>query len=405
MKSFDVQNMSRTALPKRRAVIGIILTLFILVAGISSIWVFIYTSTPTKQVNGVQPPPYSMHRPEEIPASSHRAQSMAATERATTLMPWGIALDNVHGFVWVAEPGCQAVPKCPSTISGIIGQYAFSDDNFIQDFKEPDGYSSPLFLIVNKDGHIWFTQPNSDAIGEFDPQNESWHQWSVKKGSVPYDLTFDTHGNIWFTEFSANNIGFFNPHTHILVENPIPTANSNPYGITVDPQGKIWFAENKLGVGQIGSFRPTLSGTIKITEYPVGAQYPHLITTDRVGNIWYSEGFTGSIGEFNPTTGQVNDFPLNLNTCSNPTTCTGTHISGINVDSKGNVWFTDTLSQHIGYLIPSTGQVVTRTLDVVKNPHPYDGLTVDSSDRVWFTELFGLNITMWPAGAVKQKGK
>jgi streptogramin lyase len=405
MENSDVQKELRTSLLKRRAMIGLILTLLILVVSITSIWLFIYTSTHVKQPKMMQPKPYSVHRSEEIPASAHHAQSMAATERATTLMPWGIALDNVHGFVWVAEPGCQAVPKCPSTIPGIISQYALSDGNFIQDVKEPDGYSSPLFVTVDLDGHIWFTQPNSDAIGEFDPQQKIWNQWSVKRGSIPYDLTFDTHGNIWFTEYHANNIGFFNPHTHTLVENPVPTANSEPYGITVDAKGKIWFAENRFGVGQIGSFAPTSSGTIKITEYAVGAIRPHLITTDRAGNIWYSGGYTGYIGEFNPTTGNSNNFFVSLGPCSSSATCTTTHISGIQVDNEGNVWFIDSISQRVGYLIPSTGQVVTRTLDIAENPHPDDGLVVDSSDRVWFTEQFGLNITMWPAGAVQQKSK
>ena len=397
VKSFDDQHVSRTSFPKIRAIIGI--ALFILIAGTSSIW--LYTSTHIKQPPKVQLRPYSVHRSEEIPASPHRTQSMVPTEQPTTLTPWGIALDNVRGFVWIAEPGCQAVPKCPLTIPGIIGQYALSDGNFIQDFREPRGYSSPLFLIVDSDSHIWFTQPNSDAIGELDPQNNIWSEWSVKRGSVPFDLTFDRRGNIWFTEFNANKIGFFNTHTHSLVENPIPTANSEPYGITVDPQGKIWFAENRLGLGQIGSFTPTPSGTIKITEYSVGTLRPHLITADRAGNIWYSEGFSGDIGEFSPTTGNVNTFFVSPSTC--PVPCTKTHISGIQVDSKGNVWFTDAISQRVGYLVPSTGQVMVRSLDPAENPHPNDGLIIDSSDRVWFTEQFGLGVSMWLASTANQK--
>src|SRR6266566_2495204 len=355
VKSFDDQHVSRTSFPKIRAIIGI--ALFILIAGTSSIW--LYTSTHIKQPPKVQLRPYSVHRSEEIPASPHRTQSMVPTEQPTTLTPWGIALDNVRGFVWIAEPGCQAVPKCPLTIPGIIGQYALSDGNFIQDFREPRGYSSPLFLIVDSDSHIWFTQLN------------------------------------------ANKIGFFNTHTHSLVENPIPTANSEPYGITVDPQGKIWFAENRLGLGQIGSFTPTPSGTIKITEYSVGTLRPHLITADRAGNIWYSEGFSGDIGEFSPTTGNVNTFFVSPSTC--PVPCTKTHISGIQVDSKGNVWFTDAISQRVGYLVPSTGQVMVRSLDPAENPHPNDGLIIDSSDRVWFTEQFGLGVSMWLASTANQK--
>jgi len=325
---------------------------------------------------------------------------MVASQATTGLMPWGAAFDYVHGFVWVAEPGCVPNPKCPSGIQGVIGQYALSDGNFIANFDEPGGYSDPLFVVVDRDGNIWFTQPSSDALGEYVPQDESWHQWHLKRGSTPFDLTIDTQGNLWFTEFGTNDIGFFDPLTQTLVENSIPTPNSNPYGITVDAQGTAWFTENAAGVDQIGSFKPTTSGTVKITEHAVGTVRPHLITTDRAGNVWYSGGFGGDIGEFYPRSGNSIRFLVDQGTCLSPTACPGTHISGIAVDSKNNVWFTDSLSQRVGYLLPATGQVVVKTLRE-NNAHPYDGLIIDSSDRVWFTEEFGLTLNMWTARSVK----
>jgi streptogramin lyase len=383
----------------KRTIISIVLALLLIIAGTSSFLIFRCMFARTEQSKVVHPPPYSVHRSEEVPFSSHRALSMVANQKATALAPWGIALDYLHGFVWVAEPGCEPQPRCQSTIQGVLGQYALSDGNLIANFNEPAGYSSPLFVAVDGDGNVWFTQPNNDAIGEFDLRDKSWNQWHLKKGSSPFDLAFDTHGNLWFTEFNDNEIGFFNPVTQAVVENPIPTPNSNPYGITVDSRGTVWFAENATGVDQIGSFTPTLSGTVKITEHAVSNLRPHLITTDRVGNVWYSGGFGGNIGEFNPRSGNSKNFNVFNGTCT-PSACAGTHISGISPDSKGNIWFTDSLSQRVGYLIPPTGQVVTRTI-TASNAHPFDGLIIDSSDRVWFTEEFRLTIAMWPASIVK----
>ncbi len=388
---------------KKWATIGILLVLFaIIMAGITA---FLLSNSASPFARHAPPkvvlqPPYTVHRSEEVPFSSHREQSDVESQETTALLPWGIALDNARGFMWVAEPGCELKPKCPATTQGILGQYAYSDSNFIQNFIEPIGYSSPLFVAVDKNGNVWFTQPETDAIGEFDIQSQNWNQWPLQKGSAPYDLTFDTSGNLWFTEWNTNKIGFFNPQTGQVVENPIPTPNSNPYGITVDPGGAIWFSENAPGVDQIGRFTPTPSGIIKITEHAVGAVRPHLITSDQAGNIWFSGGFNGDIGEFNPRTAQNTIFVVFQGVCLSPANCTGTHISGIDVDNKGNVWFTDSLSQRVGYLVPATGQVVARTIQS-SNSHPYDGLLVDSSDRVWFTEEFGLRLTVWPASAVK----
>ncbi|HYU73086.1 MAG TPA: hypothetical protein VEL31_10440, partial [Ktedonobacteraceae bacterium] len=262
----------------------------------------------------------------------------------------------------------------------------------------PQGYSSPLFVAVDADGNVWFTQPSTDALGEFNPLTQSWHSWPVKKGSAPFYLTFDKQGNIWFTEYNSSNIGFFNPHTHKLVENPTPTANSNPYNIAVDPQGTFWFSENAPAISQIGSFTPTQSGTIKITEYPVNTLRPHMITSDRAGNIWFTGGFQGTIGEFNPRSGNSKSFLVYAGFCYF-SACKGAHISGINVDSKDNVWFTDSIGSRVGYLIPATGQVVAQTSKL--NTHPYDGLAIDSSDRVWFTQEYTLSLAMWPAGTLK----
>ncbi len=384
---------------KTKIILSIVLALLIISAGTGVLLLFGFPFAQTAPPKTVRQPPYTPHRSVEVPFSTHRALSMEASVQATALLPWGFAFDYRNGFTWVAEPGCEPKIKCPSTVQGVLGQYALSDGTLIQNLNEPNGYSSPLFVAIDQNGNVWFTQPDSNALGEYHPQNQTWNQWPLRKGSLPFDLAFDKNGNLWFTEFDGNAIGFFNTRTHKIVENPVPTAGSNPYGIAIDNSGTFWFTENGPGIDQIGSFTPTLSGTTKITEHSVGVQRPHMITTDQAGNIWYSAGFDGKIGEFTPRTGNSTLFSVYLGACLNPATCTGTHISGIEVDKKGHVWFTDSLSQRVGYLIPSTGQVIARTLNT-SNAHPNDGLVIDSSDRVWFTEEFRLTLTMWPAGTI-----
>lgn len=385
---------------KRIVAISLILCAIIL-AGAGT---FLLVSQSSPFSSSAQPtvtpqPPYKVHRSQEVPFALHRALSTVADQQATQLLPWGIAVDYAHGFVWVGEPGCEPKPKCTANTQGLLGQYAYSDGGLIQNLNEPSGYSSPLFVALDKSGNVWFTEPETDAIGEFNTQSQSWNQWFLKSGSAPFDLIFDNAGNLWFTEFGSDKIGFLNPQTSKVVENSVPTPNSSPYGIAMDPSGNMWFTENALGVDQIGSFTPTPTGTVKVIEHAAGVIRPHLIAADKAGNIWYSGGFDGDIGEFQPRSGSSTLFVVYRGVCVSPANCTGTHISGIYVDSKGNVWFTDSLSQRIGYLVPSTGQVVARTIHT-SNSHPYDGLFVDNDNRVWFTEEFALTLDMWPASAV-----
>ncbi len=163
------------------------------------------------------------------------AHADAPTIQETALpssTPWGVSFDKV-GNVWVAEPGCDPKPTCGPQI-GSIAEYNRQTFTLEQNYTEPSGFSSPLFLALNASGNAWFTEPATDAIGELTPNNGSptWQQYSVPTANaMPYDLTFDSSGNLWFTEFGASNIGEFNPSTGQFHETPTPSASSNPYGI------------------------------------------------------------------------------------------------------------------------------------------------------------------------------
>src|SRR5579875_501850 len=344
---------SRDVRRSSKAVIGVGVGLLIVIV-LVGVGLYIAGGSLFSQVPVAPQMLVQRNRSNETPAVAHRAQTTIASQAPTSTMPWGIAIDERRGFVWVGEPGCEPLVTCHEVIAGTIGQYALADGSFIRAYGEPPGFSSPLFVALDAAGNIWFTQPNSDAIGELNPQTESWQQWAVTKGSMPYDLLIDKNGNIWFTELKAGKIGFFDPRTHKLVENPVPTPNSQPYGITMDPQG----------------------------------------------NVWFTGGFQGTIGEFNPTTSDSRSFFVSSNICPNPDACYNTHISGIGVDSHGNVWFDDSLSQRVGYLNPRTGQVVTKRLPN-KIAHPYDGLVVQSNGTVWFTQQDILLLAMWPSGTLK----
>lgn len=338
-----------------------------------------------------------------------RIQSTSPHRASTKTNPWGIALDEQRGFVWVAEPGCDMAPLCQSAFPAYLGKYALADGSLIATYPEPviEGsvaYSSPLFVQVSPDGHVWFTEPNSNAIAEFDPDERRFLQWKTTPGSAPYDLIFDANGNLWFTELTGNSIGFFNTRTYHVTETPLSTPDSRPYGITLDHQGHIWFAENRQGQEQIGTFTPTLSGQISITEYPIdtapGAR-PHLITADLHDDIWISEGFSGTLARFSPATRKVTRYSVAL-PCRRANNCT--HISGITADAQNRIWFTDSLNATVGYLIPNSGAIRAR---LIKDPaaHPHDGLTLQSNGTVWFTEQygeqhFGPALVMCPGGVL-----
>jgi len=301
----------------------------------------------------------------EAPETDHGAQVNKQGQTHVQKNPWGVAVDNAHGFIWVAESGCnfpEINVKCETTFPGMIAKFSLADGSLLGEYPQPAGYSSPAFVAVDTIGNVWFTQPTTDAIGKFDPVTLTWSQWKTGANTSPFDLVFDKNGNLWFTLYLSNQIGFMNPKTLRIVLNGVPTPTSFPYGITIDPKGTIWFAENAKGASNVASFTPTTGGPISIYEHRVlsaarGTVRPHKIVADPAGRIWYTEGFSGAIGLFNPATNNSTDYKVNT-PCPPGKRDACSHPSGIAVDAKGNIWFTDSRGACIGYLVHGYGNKI-----------------------------------------------
>ncbi len=341
--------------------------------------------------------------------SQSKAHATGITQTATAANPWGLVVDG-SGHIWVAEPACDASPTCGTPPPGVISEYNLADNTKVNDFHTNSNYN-PVFLALDSHGNVWFTDSTHNAIGELIPGSNTWAEYPLAtSNAIPYDLVF-SNGNIWFTEFGASKIGFFNTTTHTFTENAIPTTNANPYGITVASNGSIWFTENnQTNPGTLGSFTPTTSGTLAagaISEHAITHKGPHLLTSDSHGNIWFTEGFNGYVGEY--TAGQQDvEYNVAVGICSQgtpgvtPTACSGTHTSGIAVDGNGKVWFDDSLVGRVGYIDPTTGTYVTRSLITANDlaPHPHDGLVVDNNNNVWVSEQNGFMLDKLPPGSV-----
>lgn len=303
--------------------------------------------------------------------------------------PWGTAFDS-KGNVWLALPGCNPSPVCTSsTPPGKIAVFNPDTSSWVTTYQLPDDFAQPLFLAFDAQGRIWFPMFMDNALGMYNPANNTFQKWSVPTDySGPWAIAIDHHGQIWFTEHYTNKIASFDPVSHTFKEIATPIANSQPYGITVDADNNVWFTENNPTAALIGEY--TAGGKLleyKIRNNPPKRLTPHLITVAPNGNIWWSEGGVGEIGELQvalaiPGTNQgVTEYtyPLTCGTC-------GTHTSGISVDSSGLVWFDDSLQGIFGSF-PDSGK---GTFTIYKTPtpysHPHDGLRVDAQNRIWFDE-------------------
>ena len=328
------------------------------------------------------------------------ARASSVNQTPTLDSPWAIVFDG-SGNAWVAEPNCNPAPQCSAPPNGAIEEFNLSGGHpaLVHQYAAPAGHFNPTFLQLDGAGHVWFTDPTNNAIGEVTLSSDTWQEFPTPTAnSAPVGLILDKHGNLWFTERNANQIGFYNIGTPGFHETAVATASSQPYGLAYDSAHDIiWFDED--AAANIGKFTVSLTGTITITIIPVN-NVPHLIYMDGAGNLWFSEQGADTIGEYNPTT-QVNTvFSVAGSICPTPsvtpTTCTNTFIGGVAVDSAGLVWFDETQNGLIGSLNPTTKAVNLFSLGAGTGPG--DGLNVDSHNNVWVSMLYAKQLGELPAG-------
>src|SRR6266849_7800440 len=312
--------------------------------------------------------------------------------------PWRTAFDS-SGRVWVALPGCDLAPTCPSsTPPGKLALFDPNAQNWAAIVAMPAGYGQPLFVAVDQSGKVWFTMPVTNSIGVYDPVSSTVAHGAVPTPSAgPWGIAIDSKGTIWFTEHYGNQIGSFDPNSQTFHEVATPAANSLPYGITVDVSNNIWFTENNDSIALIGEY--TNQGVLneyKIRNTPTAGTglTPHLITIDPNGNIWWSEGFASAIGMLNVAAAQpgTNNGVTEYQYTPSCSSC-GSHTSGISADKQGLIWLDDSLQNTFGSF-PLGGGSFSFYNSPTPGGHPNDGLNVDSQNRVWFDEEFASKLAV-----------
>lgn len=211
----------------------------------------------------------------------------------------------------------------------------------------------------------------------------------------------DHEGRIWFGEMGRNYLAVFDPRTQTFRQITPPHGLSGIMGVEVASDDTIWFAEQYANY--IGHYFPT-TGQFQVYQLPTfktpdpsnpGKKLtlpsaPNDIAIDAQGNIWFTELNADAIGELDPHTGSLKQYPL-----------AGTNRTqkftpyGITVDPQGMIWFTGVSSDRVGRLDPQTGKIT-----YFSKPGLTSGLMEITSDRhgtIWITSFSnGLLLSLDP---------
>lgn len=201
----------------------------------------------------------------------------------------------------------------------------------------------------------------------------------------------DHAGRLWFGEMGHNYLAVFDPRSQAFRQMTPPHGHSGIMGVLVAPDDTIWFAEqyaNYIGhyfpnTGRYETYRlPTLrvpdpSNTGKTFTLPSA---PNDVALDAHGDVWFTELNADSLGQLDPHTGIIQQYPL-----SAKRSVQTLDPYGVTVDPQGMVWFTESSTNHIGRLDPTTGKVSLFTMP--GRDTPLMEIASDAHGTIWATSF------------------
>ena len=183
----------------------------------------------------------------------------------------------------------------------------------------------------------------------------------------------------------------------ILTEYELPRPDlTEPHDVVVDPKGTgtVWYSN--FGEQTLGELDPK---TGKVTEYPLPLLKPDAPTGslnlefDPAGNPWVAMMYQQAIATLDRKTGKVTTYPL-APEHQNPKVQIGM-LDPRNSDVDGKVWFSEGGSRTLFRLDPKTGTMeqIDQFRSVPKNvAHAEYGIVSDPQNNIWFFDFADRNV-------------
>ncbi len=212
----------------------------------------------------------------------------------------------------------------------------------------------------------------------------------------PLAITTDPQGNVWFAQTNTGNIAKFDPATEQFTEYENPSwpegGRSMMWGIDYSYDGTLWYTDDALD--SIWKFS-TNDLTYERINYPAsGDSLPQHIKI-RGGQIIINDFYGGKLSLFDTRQSEQQSYQ-NI-----PTPIPGSFVAGFDVDSGGNIWYTNWILQEGGALVKFDYEGLSETAETSDNStapkfsNAYRlpsslgtpiGLSVDQNDDIWIAD-------------------
>jgi virginiamycin B lyase len=256
----------------------------------------------------------------------------------------------------------------------------------VTEYDLPRKEAMPHDVIVDADGHPWYSDFGSLFVGELDPKTGKVTDYPLPvvrpeqpKGTL--DLQFDPAGNVWVAMMYQAGLTKIDRKTKELKTYPFPKEwlGYNTQASMVSPNhsdvdGKVWTNDQEPH----NSYRLD----VKTGEYenlgqskdPGGKQISaYGMPTDLQNNLYQLEFGGTNIGLRDAKTGKVTIYR---------TPTQGSKPRRGLVDSQNRLWFAEYGTNAIGFFDPKTAEIKEYPLPT-KWGDPYDVVPTKDASEVW----------------------
>ena len=254
---------------------------------------------------------------------------------------------------------------------------------FTLDDKQFSSYEffgiSTIFLDIDHDGKIWFTDTPNSKIGNFDPKTEKFEVIEIppltakSPYSIPIALKVDFDNNIWVAVVDKDMLLVYNQDSKEFEEFlKLPTVESGPSALLLDDNGNMWFAESLSGkIGVVDS------KTFEITEFApdTSLDEPFALLFDKSGSLWISEHTGPGITKFNSMLETFEHVKA-----PNPESLP----FGMAIDKYDNIWFGQHVTDELGVYDPYNDQLIEVSIPTPESFTQF--IAADDKGDIWFVE-------------------
>ncbi|MBI2111898.1 MAG: hypothetical protein HYT44_06030 [Nitrosarchaeum sp.] len=255
-----------------------------------------------------------------------------------------IIYDESRNIIWFTDARTNS-----------IGKFNIENQQ-IDTINIPTENSGPMGLILSPDkSKIWFTELSSDKFASLDIQTNEIKEYKIKEESGPVFLAFDEDGSLLITLAYSNSvlvIDVTNMQSDTLpniseISLPKPDFFS-PFGIAIfkDSKGveKLILSDHgssRVIISELDSNLKTYSSLWTSPNILYPQTLPSQIDADESGNIYFAQHGGNKISKIDKSE-IITEYDV-------PTGPLSTVVY-LDASKDGKVWFTEVLTNKIGYL-------------------------------------------------------